>query len=449
METTSRPRTVLIFLAILMSAGPRSDAGRTSFGGTAAFGQTAGSGGGTPTTLKASDLEKLSSMGRLAHLAVTGQLSGGGARVANTGDSGNDTGVAGGQAQPSIAVDSTGQHIVIGANDAAGFGLNPISVSGFKYSDDGGQTFTEGGPLPITTTLSFIGPTAYPGVFGDPEVKYFGGSNFIYFSIIVVNAHAGGPAQTLGFHRSTDFGHTWTGPFEIPPATNPNGLLFGMSVDMADKPFADVDPETRRVLVSWSNFTPFALGGVEISTTFSDNILDANPVWSPRNIVAAADVDGQSSIPRFAGNGSPNVYVAWQRFPGDNHDNIGFARSTDNGATWSNPVNAPPSAFFTMDQVLGDDRVSSAPGMAIDNSSGPGKGNIYLVYSNNNLKDGADIVFQRSTDGGLSFTSPILINSRPGNDRGQWFPWVTVDNSSGRVYVFYYDQGIDTSGDLT
>src|SRR2546428_14015507 len=118
-----------------------------------------------------------------------------------------------------------------------------------------------------------------------------------------------------------------------------------MSVDMADKPFADVDPETRRVLVSWSNFTPFSLGGVEISTTFSDNILDANPVWSPRNIVAAADVDGQSSIPRFAGNGSPNVYLAWQRFPGDNHDNIGFARSTDNRATWSNRVNAPPSAF--------------------------------------------------------------------------------------------------------
>ena len=64
-------------------------------------------------------------------------------------------------------------------------------------------------------------------------------------------------------------------------------------------------------------------------------------------------------------------------------------------------------------------------------------------------KDGADIVFQRSTDGGLTFTNPARINSRPGNDRAQWFPWVTVDNSSGRVYVFYYDQGIDTSGDLT
>src|SRR2546427_4159591 len=90
-----------------------------------------------------------------------------------------------------------------------------------------------------------------------------------------------------------------------------------------------------------------------------------------------------------------------------------------------------------------------SPGMTVDNSSGPGKGSIYLLYSNNDLKDGADIVFQRSTDGGLTFTNPERINSRPGNDRAQWFPWVTVDNSSGRIYVFYYDQGIDTSGDLT
>ena len=407
----------------------------------------AGVSGGLPGILKDLDPRKMSSLGRLAYLFLTGRLTRG---LLNTPDiyPDNDT-VAGGQAQPSIAVDSTGQHIVIGANYAGGFGLNPISVSGFKYSDDGGRSFTDGGPLPITTPITLLGQTAYPGVFGDPEVKYLGGSTFIYFSIIVVNAGLGGPAQTLGFHRSTDFGHTWTGPFEIPPATNPNGLLAGLSVDRADKPFADVDPDTGRVMVSWSNFTPFALGGVEISTTFSDNIMDANPVWSNRSIVAAADIDGQSSIPRFAGNGSRNVYVAWQRFPGANTHNVGFARSTDNGATWSNPRNAASPDFFMPDQVLGDDRVNSAPGLAVDNSSGPGRGNIYLVYSNNNLRDGADIVFQRSTDGGLSFSNPIFINSRPGSDRAQWYPWVTVDNSSGRVYVFYYDQGIATNGDLT
>jgi uncharacterized repeat protein (TIGR01451 family) len=419
----------------------------------AATGQLSIARGPRVDLLKDKDINRMSSMGRLAHLWLVGRFSRGVGPAAPGGVSAGvpedqDVG-AGGHAQPSIAVDSTGQHIVIGSNDAEGFGLNPTSVSGFKYSDDGGITFTEGGPLPITTPTSVIGATMYPQVFGDPDVKYLGGSTFIYFSIVVVNAGLGGPAQTLGYHRSTDYGHTWTGPFEIPSATNPNGLFNGQSIDTADKPFADVDSDTGRVLVSWSNFTPFALGGVEISTTFTDNILAANPIWSTRSVVAATAIDGQASIPRFVGNGSSNVYLAWERFSEDNADSIGFAKSTDNGVTWSSPINVPSSPFFTMDQALGVDRVMSSPGMAIDNSASPNSRNIYVVYSSNNLRDGGDIVFQRSTDGGSSFTAPILINSRPGNDREQWFPWVTVDNASGRVYVFYYDQGIDTSGDLT
>src|SRR5438309_1413384 len=37
----------------------------------------------------------------------------------------------GGQAETSIAVDSTGQHMVVGINDTRGFNLNPTSVSGY------------------------------------------------------------------------------------------------------------------------------------------------------------------------------------------------------------------------------------------------------------------------------------------------------------------------------
>jgi hypothetical protein len=51
--------------------------------------------------------------------------------------------------------------------------------------------------------------------------------------------------------------------------------------------------------------------------------------------------------------------------------------------------------------------------------------------------DGADIVFQRSTGKGLTFSAPLELNAAPGEDRPQWFPWVTVDSTSGRVHVFY------------
>jgi hypothetical protein len=363
------------------------------------------------------------------------------------------------QSELSIAVDSTGQHVVIGFNDFRGFAKNPVSLSGFMYSDDGGLTFVDGGQLP-TPGNETIGTTRYPQVFGDPDVKYLGACSFVYSSILVKKFSStpapGRAVQTMSVHRSSDCGHTWEGPFEVTSATNPNGAVnsAGNPRDAADKEFLDVDRETGRVLLSWSNFTPFSGGGVEIATTYSDDVLTGTPpTWTTRQVVAETSQDGQASIPRFAANGSSNAYIAWRRFPFPGvfqgfGNNVGFARSTDNGATWSAPVDLT-SEFFTMDQVLGNDRVNTSPSLAVDNTSGPYRGSIYVVYADNNLGDGADIAFQKSTDEGLTFSAPISLTSRPGEDRAQWFPWVNVDRDTGRVYVFYYDQGIATSGQRT
>jgi hypothetical protein len=361
----------------------------------------------------------------------------------------DDAFARGGQAELSIAVDTTGQHVVIGFNDTRGFQLSPVSVSGFMYSDDGGRTFVDGGQLPSPGT-DLVGATRLPSVFGDPEVKYLGDCTFLYASIVVAKFSETATVQTMGVHRSTDCGHTWAGPFVIPSASNPNGLLSptGAPRDAADKEFLDVDADTGRVLMSWSNFTPAAPGGVEISATFSDDILADLPSWSPRAVVAAEPIDGQSSVPRFAGRGAADAYVTWRRFPSGLTNTIGFAHSSDNGATWSPPISVPAD-FFTIDQILGNDRVNTSPSMAVDRSAGAGSGNVYLVYADNDSGDGSDIAFQRSTDRGASFSAPVFLNSRPGDDRAQWFPWVTVDPGSGRVYVFYYDQGIATTGDLT
>jgi hypothetical protein len=367
--------------------------------------------------------------------------------------SGFRDGPLGNQAELSIAVDATGQHVVVGFNDHRGFSSNPVSLSGFMYSDDGGVTFVEGGQLPSPGTDT-IGSTRFPQIFGDPDIEYVGGCTFIYSSIMVKKFSATTAVQTMSVHRSVDCGHTWQGPFEVTAATNPNGAVdaSGNPEDAADKEFISLDPETGRVIMSWSNFTPFAAGGVEIATTYSDDILAATPTWSPRRVVAAGPDDGQGSNPAFAA-GSGNAYVAWARFPfpgtfGGYGNVIGFSRSTDNGVTWSAPANLTPE-FVTMDHVLGNDRVHTFPGIAVDNSGGAHAGNVYVVYVNNNSLDGSDIVFQRSTDGGVSFSPPILLNSRPGNDRSQWFPWVNVDKITGRVHVIYYDQGIRTSGDPT
>src|SRR5262249_15920869 len=98
--------------------------------------------------------------------------------------------------------------------------------------------------------------------------------------------------------------------------------------------------------------------------------------------------------------------------------------------------------------IPGDDRVNSFPFLAVDNSAGVNRNNVYVVYASNNNRDGADIVCQRSTSTGASFSAPVLLNSRPGADRSQWFPVVAVDAITGRINVMYDDQGIAESGDL-
>src|SRR5262249_47333585 len=364
------------------------------------------------------------------------------------------------QAETSIAIDDTGQHIVIGVNDFRGFNLHPISVSGIMFSDAGGQTFVDAGQLPPPGNDA-IGTTKFPQVFGDPEVKYLGGCNFIYSSIVMAKFSATATVQTMGFHRSTDCGHTWEGPFIIPPASNPNGLLTtqGVPRDFADKEFMDVDRSTGRVILSWTNFTPVAPGR-EMSTTFSDNVLDAAPTWSPRAIASHFPGDGQASIPRFGPRGTPeddapnpavganDVFLAWSRSPVAFHNTVGFVRSEDGGATWGTPIETTAASFFTSDLILGNDRSNNSPSLAVDKSDGDRRGSIYLTYAENNSLDGADIVFQRSTDRANTWSDPVVLSSRPGADRPQWFPWVAVDNRTGRVFVMFYDQGIQGSGDL-
>src|SRR5258708_2074091 len=113
-----------------------------------------------PPSDEPGDDDRMSGMGRLARSAATGRLE---KRIAKAleerasllphegGDEGEGEGEgpAGGQAETSIAVDASGQHIVVGINDTRGFAASPVSVSGFSYSDDGGATFVDGGRLPV------------------------------------------------------------------------------------------------------------------------------------------------------------------------------------------------------------------------------------------------------------------------------------------------------------
>lgn len=352
----------------------------------------------------------------------------------------NGSSAAGTQSETSIAANATGQILITGFNDSRGFPApnNPdqttLSLSGLARSADGGASWQA---VPVGPGGASTLPTVTNGsVYGDPDVKYDPTRDQFYYTSIFVRPSDGLQGLCIAVSNSgANAGSTWSNPIQITPSF--------VSNNAADKPFMDVNTVTGRIIVTWTNFSN--IGTVSIRRATSD---DGGTTWSSQvTIATASGTTGlQASIPRFlpgATNATSTVYVAWSVM-GTATRNIGMSRSTDGGATWSAPVNLDNTTFTDEDQILGVDRVNSSPAMAIDYSTGQ----VYVVYRRNNAQGQGDVALRTLTGSPVGGT-PVMIDSNPVNDRQQFLPWVTVDQSNGRVHVLWYDQDHDATGDVT
>ena len=52
----------------------------------------------------------------------------------------------------------------------------------------------------------------------------------------------------------------------------------------------------------------------------------------------------------------------------------------------------------------------------------------------------AQVVMSASSDGGMTWSAPVPVNSNPGH---QFFPWISTDGSTGTVNIVYYDTSPD------
>lgn len=130
-------------------------------------------------------------------------------------------------------------------------------------------------------------------------------------------------------------------------------------------------------------------------------------------------------------------------------NSVGSATSTDGGANWNIAEHV-----FAMNGIAGvfpsktNIRVNGLPRIDADKSGGPRSGWIYVVTTQKNLAPAGtdpDIILNRSTDSGKSWTSGIRVNQDPLNTgKLQYFPTVHVDDGGG-VNVLYYDDRNTTS----
>jgi hypothetical protein len=111
-------------------------------------------------------------------------------------------------------------------------------------------------------------------------------------------------------------------------------------------------------------------------------------------------------------------------------------RSTDNGQTFSLPIDGSPGFVEGVDEA-------DKPWIAVDNYAGPGYGNVYLIWTpikfkNNGTGTIAGIYFTRSTDDGQTWgpSGGVPIDVKPGANAVE-DAWVTVGPDHA-VYAFWW-----------
>jgi hypothetical protein len=196
------------------------------------------------------------------------------------------------------------------------------------------------------------------------------------------------------------------------------------------------------------------------------------------------------TVDRTGGTGHGFQYQTWTAFFAC--DFGGFSRSIDGGATWQTPISVPnspqwgtldvasdgnlfigagdsgssfwcirssnaqdPAVTPTFDQIttvnmggslwygppVNPDGLAGQIFLAVDRSEGPTNNNIYMVATvrPTGFNTGTDVMFARSTNGGLSFSAPQRINDDPINhSKYHWLGTLAVA-PNGRIDSVWLD----------
>lgn len=267
--------------------------------------------------------------------------------------------------------------------------------------------------------------------YGDPVALFDRAGNAYWVAL-------GSPGGII-LAKTTNLGAAW-GPKLIAEPLTSNSV---------DKEHAMTDQSGVYPNNIYVAFTDFAIPG-NTPITFKRSI-DGGVNWGSRMDLAIPGMFEQGVNIQTGLNGE--VYVIWANYNNGSlpESGIGFAKSTDGGATFNTPATAFAISGIRLSNGaqsdFGGTRVSSFPSMGVDRSTGPRRGTIYIVYPDRSTGD-ADIYVNKSTDGGATWGAKIRVNGEPvGNGKQQWMSSCAVDASNGALNISY--SSMDSTGFLT
>lgn len=126
--------------------------------------------------------------------------------------------------------------------------------------------------------------------------------------------------------------------------------------------------------------------------------------------------------------------------------------SEDGGKTFSQPVEisqlyGTEQNAGDMEQAVGLDRLFPCPAFAIDKTDGPNSGNLYFSWTANgissNLGQGLDVYYSKSSDGGATWSDPIVLNDDAKDDNTHNYYSTLQVNDNGVLVATWYDRRQD------
>ena len=314
----------------------------------------------------------------------------------------------GSPSEPSIAINPNNTNQLV-----AGSNLNNV-----YRSSDGGLTWTK----------SILSSTY--GVWGDPSIVADNNNNF-YFTHLSNPGAGGSFLDRIVCQKSTNAGSTWS-----------SGTFTGLNgTKDQDKQWITFDKINNNLYMSWTQFDVYGSTNVANRTNilFSKSV-DFGATWSTP--IQLTNFDGtciddsttvEGAVPAVGPSGQ--VYVSWSGPNG-----LVFKKSLDQGVTWSaNETQIIPVHLWDY-TVPGVDRCNGMPITACDVSTSPYNGTIYVNWSDqsNGVND-TDIFISKSTNQGLTWSTPIRVNNDPPG-KHQFLSWMTIDQTNGYIYIVFYDR---------